>query len=304
MKALSAWRLTLPMAALLAGLAGTGFGQAAYAQAANNMHAGLAGIDYLDPQEDSIEPEPPPSLESLENIENDNPVFAIEDSGLPVNIRFDSIKQAALSYGARGGLAWRTYNIRKEIDNRVPYLDKVFDFRALLIAAPSGLMIEPPIISEQDNALLIETSGTGAAVADRIYGINKNAKIVSTSRNWRNYIEREWGEVAPPPDILRPSNDKEREQWVKWVREGWKQGIEQADDIFQDDLNQLTADFRGMIRYRMLLAQSMVSPPYAVQTDRGVTGDGQTMRVGDREVRITGMPELNTGTRTWKPANR
>ena len=45
-----------------------------------------------------------------------------------------------------------------------------------------------------------------------------------------------------------------------------------------------------MIRYRMLLAQGMVSPPYATQHDRGVTGGGKMMRIGDREVLISGMP--------------
>ncbi len=289
----------------MAGLVMMGSIDAAHATpGAKNVHAGLAGIDYLDPLEnDAGDPPPPPSLEELENIE-EGTTPPLQDTVLPINIRNDAVKQAALSYGARGGLAWRTYYIRKEMETRAGYMDKVFDFRTLLIAAPSGLMIEPPVISEQDNALLIEKTGTGAAVSDRIYNINKNARIVSTSRNWRNYLEREWGEVTPPPDILRPTGEKEREQWVKGVRLGWEKGIQQADEIFQDDLNQLTADYRGMVRYRLLLAQGMVSPPYATQTDRGVTGGGNTMRVGDREVRITGMPELNTGTRTWKPASR
>ena len=59
-----------------------------------------------------------------------------------------------------------------------------------------------------------------------------------------------------------------------------------------------------MIRYRTLLAQGMVSQPYALQVDRGITGDGNEMRVGDRAVQITGVPELITGSDQWKPANR
>ncbi|MFO4987361.1 type IV secretory system conjugative DNA transfer family protein, partial [Salmonella enterica subsp. enterica serovar 1,4,[5],12:i:-] len=77
----------------------------------------------------------------------------------------------ALSYGARGGLAWRTYQIRTEMETRARYLDKVFDFRQLLIPAPSGLMIEPPIIGEAVDAMLINKGGQEAAVADRVYNI-------------------------------------------------------------------------------------------------------------------------------------
>ena len=59
-----------------------------------------------------------------------------------------------------------------------------------------------------------------------------------------------------------------------------------------------------MVRYRKLLAQGMVSPPYANQVDRGVTGGGYQMRVGDRAIQLTGTPQLISGHDQWKPANR
>lgn len=253
--------------------------------------------------DDVLEQEPPPFLFELEALPKLN-VIVDEESGLPVDIRLEAMREGALSYGARGGLAYRTWEIRQEMEEKSRYLDKVFDFRQLLIPAPSGLLIEPPIISEMDNAMIIDAGGREAAVADRVYNISRNARIVSAARSWRNYLEREWGEVTPPPDILRPNDDIEREQWIQWVDEGWEKGVAQANDIFEQDLNQLTAHYQGMVRYRMLLAQGMVSPPYALQIDRGVTGGGSRMRVGDRAVEITGMPELMPGTETWSPVNR
>ena len=107
-----------------------------------------------------------------------------------------------------------------------------------------------------------------------------------------------------PPDILRPENDEERAEWIAWVRKGWDDGVEQADDIFQDDLNQLLGDYRGMVRYRMLLAQGMITPPYALQVDRGITGDSKVMRIGDRAVEITGAPQFMPGAEGWQPASR
>lgn len=223
---------------------------------------------------------------------------------LPLNIRRDAIEEAALSYGARGGLAWRTWHIRREIETRSRYLDKIFNFSDLLIPAQSGLMIEPPIVSEAMDALLINNRGEQAAVADKILKINRNARIVSAPRTWRNYLGREWGSVAPPPDILRPVTPDEYVLWEDSIRKGWKKGVEQADDVFQADLNQLVSDYQGMVRYKVLLAQNMISPPYAMQIDRGVTGDGNTMRIGDRELEITNMPQLQTGYDQWQPASR
>jgi defect-in-organelle-trafficking protein DotC len=245
----------------------------------------------------------PPNVEELERLHSTGEI-AIDESGEEFDIRMNAMKEAGLSLGARAGLSWRTYWIRKEMESRATHLDKVFDFRNLLIPAPSGLLIEPPVVSEAINSLIIQGGGQTAAVADRVYNINANARIVSTSRSWRNYLEREWGEVKPPPDLLLPKNATEQKKWVQWVNEGWEKGIEQANDIFQEDLNQLTADFQGMVRYRILLTQGMISPPYAMQVDRGVTGGGSEMRVGDRAVQITGTSELITGSERWQPASR
>ncbi len=223
---------------------------------------------------------------------------------LPFDIRKEALKEAALSFGARGGLAKRTYEIRQELGLRERYLDKVFNFTQLLIAAPSGFLMEPPIVTESMNAILIDIDGQTAAVSDKIYNIIRNARIVSAPRIWRQYLEREWGEVMPPPDILTPQNNEERDVWSEHVSLGWTLGVQQANDIFREDLARLDSDFQGMIRYRMLLAQGMISPPYALQVDRGITGGGDEMRVGNRAVQITGVPELITGAESWKPANR
>jgi defect-in-organelle-trafficking protein DotC len=248
----------------------------------------------------------PKTLTELQEIEGYKPPKdADPKKEMPFDIRKQSLKEAALSYGARGGLAARSYEINKNIGDRATYMDKVYDFRQLLIAAPSGFMIEPPIISESLKALLIEGDGQKAAVADAIYQINENVKIVSAPRNWRQYLERTWGPVEEPPEILRPKDAKERAEWRINVKAGWLEGLEQADEVFAQDLNRLQYEFGGMVRYRQLLAQGMVSAPFAQQIDRGVTGDANaTMRVGDRAVVITGVPELITESQRWQPANR
>ena len=249
------------------------------------------------------ETEVPLDIKHLEQLpREDNYVGAVPV--MPIDIRKEAMTEAAISYGARGGLSWRTFCIREELNQRARYLDKVFDFGQLLIGAPSGMLIEPPIINESVNAMLIEGDGQQAAVSDRVYNIVMNARIVSAPRSWRTYIDREWNVVVPPPDILRPENDEERKLWVEMVNKGWAEGVLQANETFENDLNLLVADFSGMVRYRMLLAQGMISPPGALQVDRGITGDGSQMRVGDRAIQITVPPELVTGSDQWQPASR
>ncbi len=243
----------------------------------------------------------PQSYRELQEIESET-VFDAED--ISQEIRKGAQKEAALSYGARAGLSKRTYEIRQYLINQERSLDKIYDFRRLLLRAPSGLLMEPPIIDEALDNLIIDDGGQGAAVADRILNIDRPAKIVTAARDWRTYLERQWGDVPPPPDILLPQDYTERVNWRKWVEKGWREGYAQAEEIFQTDLDRLVADFRGMVRYRVLLAQDMVSAPFALHEDRGITGGGNELRIGDRAVKITGPSELKPGAETWQPADR
>lgn len=260
--------------------------------------------------DDAADEAPPTDVRVLQQINqtNANTVDAVSDDPVNAEVAFDmrkdAQKEAALSYGARGGLAKRNYEIVESMEGYGAALDKVFDFRQLLIKAPSGMLIEPPIVKEADKALVIDASGDEAAVADRVFDINKKAKIVSAPRNWRQYLQQSWSKVPPPPRVLWPKTPQEQANWNSWVEQGWQAGIDQADQIFETKVNQLVADYNGMVRYRMLLAQNMITAPYAMHEDRGVTGDENQMRVGDRAIRITGPSQFLTKANTWKPADQ
>ncbi len=235
---------------------------------------------------------------------NPDPIADLAELFDSTDIRLQAMREAALSYGARGGLAKRTEEISQTLIKKSSSMDKIYDFKRLLIPAPSGLLIEPPIVSEGEDATLIEAGGQTAAVVDKIYNINRNARIVSTPRNWRAYLERQWGNVEVPPSVLWPRNGEEKRVWLENLEKGWNEGIKQADEIFQADLNNLIADYSGMIRYRKLLAKGIISAPYALHVDRGITGGGDEMRVGDRAVQITGPSQLMTEGVEWQPVSR
>lgn len=247
--------------------------------------------------------------DALENI-------VAEEKDLALKIRRDAMKESALSFGARGGLAWRTKHIMDELARNAGAMDKAYDFRRLLITAPSNMFIEPPIVSEAMNNFLVSPDGGEAAVSDTIYQITRQARIVGTARTWRQYLERNWSVIAPPPDILLPETPAERAAWRLWIAQGWEEGYKQADEIFQSDLNRLIADFEGMVRYRVLLSQNKITAPYATMVDRGVSGvETQSiignktvnvtteMRVGDRAIRITEPVSLRADRQgeQWAP---
>ena len=254
---------------------------------------------------------PPPEMETLQNIKKTQGGYdkiaddSVVDKDISFDMRRDAQKEAALSYGARGGLAKRAYEIMESVHGYEGTLDRVFDFRQLLVKAPSGLLIEPPIVHEAVEAIIINPQGDEAAVADQVLKINKQARIVAAPRDWRNYLIMQYArDIPPPPKVLWPRNDQEQADWNTWVKKGWDAGYSQGEDIFETNVNQLLADYNGMVRYRTLLAEGKISQPYAMQEDRGVTGGKDEMRVGDRALRITGPSEFLTGADLWKPADR
>lgn len=262
-------------------------------------------VDLQGNEKPKAEPSPPPPglMDLQEQREkNETPQSSDEPGGL--QIRRDAMREAALSYGARGGLAHRTFEIQRRIVEYGTSFSKMYDFKRLLIAAPSGLLIEPPVVSEAQRAVIVNGGGQEAAVADRIYKINRAARIVTAARDWHLYLERDWGRVDPPAGMLLPKTDDERKQWREWVSEGWDEGVKQAQEIFEADLSRITNDIVGMARYRELLAQGMISPPYALQEDRGVTGGGSEMRIGDRGLMITGPSAFIPRSDKWTTAPR
>lgn len=258
------------------------------------------------------EVEVPPPLEFLQQIRQSHGfskegelIDDVVSKKMSLDLRLEAQREAALSYGARGGLAKRSYMIVEHIKAYETTFDKVYNFRSLLIRAPSGLLIEPPIVNESLDALAISEGGSEAAVSDQILRISKQAKIVTAPRDWRTYLDFQYeSKIVPPPKVLWPKNEAEQARWNQWVKEGWEAGYMQGEQIFEANLQRLTVEFEGMVRYRTLLAEGKISQPYALQEDRGVTGGRNEMRVGDRALRITGPSQFLTGSDLWKPADR
>ena len=264
----------------------------------------------IDPYETPIfQPETSPALDAtnppdLNALMNEQGEAMSEQERAALKIRADAMREAALSYGARGGLARRTWEIRSTLSQSDTDMDRTFNFRHLLISALSGLLIEPPIVTEAQKNVIVSNDGQEAAVTDQLLSIGREARIVTAAREWRTYLERDWGKVDPPPNVLLPRTEQERVAWAQWVAEGWEAGYKQADEIFQSDVDRLVRDYTGMVRYRWLLSQNMISPPFALQEDRGITGGGNEMRIGDRALSITGQSQLQAKPEQWQPIPR
>jgi len=211
-------------------------------------------------------------------------------------MRLDAIKETATQLGARGALAWRSLQIDHSLQNQATYLNHVFDFNQLLLNHD----VLPPVLVEGDDSLNL-ASDTSLRLASKIYKIQAPARFVTAAPNWRDYLWMNYKKPDMPDRTLLPNTCPEAKAWNAYLKQGWKEGLIQANEIFSANLNRLKRDYMGMVLYRKLLAQHMVSAPFVASADLGVTGDKNELRINDRVLRITAASELQTNPNKWQP---
>jgi defect-in-organelle-trafficking protein DotC len=228
---------------------------------------------------------PSPSTNAVEEYQSlsrsASPSFSI------TGIRHQSLRDAAMSVGARGGLAWRAEQINKIVSRYHHPLDRIFNFNALLLQSH----ILPPVLTEGSYSY-DQSSSRAIRLADRSYAIESQARFVSLPPTWRDYVYLKFAKPEQPDPSMMPKNSAERKVWNNYVEEGWQAGINQADSIFSENLGRLKRDYQGMVRYRNLLAQNIVSPPYVAEVNMGITGNDNEMTINDRIYNITALPSF------------
>jgi defect-in-organelle-trafficking protein DotC len=232
--------------------------------------------------------------QQLENMENKE---AVHPTGTPTisQIRIKALEDTALGLGAQGGLAATSLKINDHLEQEKWSLETIYNFNGMLLN--HGVL--PPVLVESDDSLNL-ASPDAIRIADKTYKIVAQARFVTTPPNWRDYLWMPFKKPELPHKVLLPRTAEERQIWKKSIRLGWEKGIEQAYSIFEQNLARLKRDYQGMVLYRKLLEEKMVSPPYVSKTELGVTGNGTDMRINDQVLRITELPRLQTDSNNWK----
>jgi defect in organelle trafficking protein DotC len=241
---------------------------------------------------------PPPSLEALQAARpGDETGDGIEPG------RAAMIRTAALTYGAQGGLAARSFALNEMLRRHESQLDLAYDFSTLVLPVGRGqTLMRPPVVSSAQMAFALGEGGQVARETACVYRITRNAQLASAPPNWRAYLVRTWAAPRRPNDGALPHTRQEVAFWNKWVAEGWAQGEKQAVEIFLSDLGRLERDIVGMARYRVLLRARLVEAPRVVFRNRAVQGGRDLLHVRDKTIRITAQPGLEGDRRRWAPA--
>jgi defect-in-organelle-trafficking protein DotC len=212
------------------------------------------------------------------------------------DLRGKMIAAAGHTVGFRAGLANRGMDFKRRLDMRADVLDKMYQFQTLL--GPGGVL--PPVIVEARDSEAVDPDQVRTAT--RIFKIARAERLVSVPPTWRDYLYTGLivsASIDMPQDDARPKGDTEMKVWQDSVTQGWQEGQAQAQAIFETNLNRLTRDFNGMLRYSILLKQSIITPTQVAQSHRAVSGDPLEIKMDDRLRRITQKAELQIDASKW-----
>ena len=171
-------------------------------------------------------------------------------------IRLSAIKETATTIGARGALAYRSIQINHILNKESNLLDGIFNFTRLLL--PNHIL--PPIIEASKDSMILNDPNTIRGDSTT-YRLIKPAHFVTVAPTWRDYLWMNYPTPTMPNKLLLPQTQAEAIAWNNYLAIGWRQGLEQANDIFTLNLNRLKRDINGMILYKRLLAQRIVTAP-------------------------------------------
>lgn len=203
-------------------------------------------------------------------------------------LRPSAIRDAARMTTFQTAIAWRYGRLLEAVDRHAAIMETAFNFTPLMMTQGDALIM-PPVLTRAGASMRIDDDGT-ATTASATYEMLQKARYVPVAPHWRSYLMTDnFPEPERPNPAVLPQNGEERAIWRAAVREAWAQGVEEADNLFTDNVSRLVRDYRGVLLYHLLTAQHLLSRVRTADADLGVrvTGDGNRMNLGQKVYRIT-----------------
>lgn len=210
--------------------------------------------------------------------------------------RTNAILGTATGLGVKLGLAWQITNINSAIAKNERALDTTYDFGTYLIQD----RVVPPVITEmrdvytQDGDFTLRLSGAA-------YKIESQARFSSVAPTWRNYLSFPLPDVSQTSvaNMLKPRDETEAAIWRAALKEGWYQGVEQANIMLEYGFDKMNRDLQGMMRFHTFVRQGKISMPAIAYERMDLALEGSTLAVDEKLLRITTLSQFSESIQSW-----
>ncbi len=198
-----------------------------------------------------------------------------------LTLRERMVRDAARTISFQKAVALRYQELNKACEDKADLLGSIFSFSSLLIDGH----ILPPVLGFAGPVHTLHDADSASSV-DETYTIRSQARLVSTAPSWRDYLTQHFDALEIRPECL-PKNSRERSIWQDAVRSGWSAGTAQAEEVFQQNMDRLCADYRGMLRFTMLHKRGLVSLPVMARGHIPIKVGKTTLDINQTVFRLT-----------------
>lgn len=239
------------------------------------------------------------NAQSFKDLHNANASNAVTPIRL-TPVREAALRDAAIRLGVQWGLGDRSRELVKIMSDMESKLDRRYEFGALMM----GVGFLPPVISEARDAVAIE--GTTMRVSKLIYKIDEPPRPVRIAPTWRDWLyaglDPELRPSTPTEASQLPRDDVEKAFWKSELDRSYKEGITQAQEVFDLNLDRLERTFAGMRRYYDLYKRGVVTAPMIATASSVINRtDPNTIFIGDTVFSVTVATQFNDKADAWVP---
>lgn len=215
-------------------------------------------------------------------------------------LRMEVVKSTAFSWALQEAIYRRAQEVNEMLERYAVSLSILYDFNQFMI---DGSVLLPSVSISQRN-YENETSERARTVK-KIFKISEEAKIVPMAPTWRDFLYMEVDEPVKPSIGLFPKNSDEKKAWKIGLREGWKEGRAQVDEMFEYALRDMEDALLGRLNFLNLHDQGIVSMPVMETSSMQVVrmDDQRTLYVGDTIHQIVDRTDF-ISSNEWAPVGR
>lgn len=225
-----------------------------------------------------------------------NTKFSAGEAGAS-QVRAESIRKAAFSWGVQEGLYFRFGEITEKLNEISFLLHTTFNFNKFVY---DGKLLLPTV--QKAERVFNQISDKSSRTYDVSISLDRPAKIISQVPTWRDYLIRSIDKPKKPHDALFPRSQEEARIWAEALDSGWNEGIKQANDIHDLDATLLEKEFAGLYRFRKLVAMGYFSLPKVSKSSYGHVkyDNGKTINLNDTVYTITVESDFKD-IEDWEP---
>lgn len=212
-------------------------------------------------------------------------------------MRLRAVSVEAFAWGIQEGAYYRNNQIQALLIEKSFVINKAVSLSKFII---DGKMLMPTVLEAE--RIYVKNNDREARSVNMSYTLDKSPRIVSQAPTWRDYLVRTMPKPRQPIANAYPRNTVEQTVWQREFHRGWLTGVEQANSIYQSDLNKMRKDVTGLYRFRNLLAQNIVTLPKLIKNKSSVMilDSGKTINLNDVKYTIQLDSKFNKVTE-WKP---